>query len=340
MTGFVQLASTDVLGVALRFSSGIELGALRNVSMVFAQALSPSSPLWDALLRGSTAWLVAYPAPSMLKAIRLGLAADRCTMRLDWDRRCPSAHDGEEDRALRHRLVVTGARHSGVTSLVKMISRGPGAELGQHSSQDMRVYSVRVVLGDSDLMVSVVDKRSTAISTPLSSSLYAGHCACIFVFDAARIDESLEDVEGCIRDLWQTVGPDKFLLMPKLLICHKSDLLPDEPSAQPLSDAPTNARCLPRQCLDLLQKYDMDLVFTARGDQESADLAFALAADSWPHGEPSKVGRGLPTGRSLRNTKTRLRPTGTVVHPFPVVNTRPPIGNLFAELQARVPMTD
>merc|ERR1719217_272355 len=93
------------------------------------------------------------------------------------------------------------------------------------------IHSFRAQLGGSGIMARVVDKRSTAMSTPLSASLYKGPTACFFVFDAERMEETLTEVAWCIEELRTTVGPEKFKRIPKLLVCHKADLM-KSPSAR------------------------------------------------------------------------------------------------------------
>ena len=52
-----------------------------------------------------------------------------------------------------------------------------------------------------------------------SAALYNGHSAALFVFDASCMEDSLNKAAWCIAELKQTVGPNKFRLMPKLLVC-------------------------------------------------------------------------------------------------------------------------
>merc|ERR1739848_531168 len=138
------------------------------------------------------------------------------------------------------------------------------------------------------------DKRSTAISTPLSASLYKGPTACFFVFDAERMEETLTEVAWCIEELRTTVGPKKFSKIPKLLVCHKADLLKSPSTGQ--DNAPVGVASLPPMCRHLLAPYEMDLVMTTIHDQNSVDLAFALAAEQWPQQEPDVDHHAPPTG--------------------------------------------
>jgi len=251
---------------------------------------------------------------------------------------------------LRHRLIVTGARHSGISTLVRMMThtlndQEPLCPFAPPRGQDMCISSVCAVLDGTSLGVSVVDKRSTVISTPLSASLYKGHTACLFVLDAGRLEESVVQAAMCIEELQQTVGPAKFERMPKLLICHKADLLQDQLAASSCIDSPAWTSSLPPMCQALMKTYNMDLVFTKREDNSSAELAFALAAAHWPHEQPDDAMRHFPLVsfkqnlRRLRHTKTHVRrnyPVGRVV--CSGMRGRPV--NLFEELHARVPLVE
>jgi hypothetical protein len=227
--------------------------------------------------------------------------------------------------------------------LVKGLPAGASSQLPSAgaASQDMMVHSFRAELGGSGVMARVVDKRSTAISTPLSASLYKGPTACFFVFDASRMQETLTEVAWCIEELHTTVGPEKFNRIPKLLVCHKADLLPLPPAGSEESDAPVGVASLPPMCRQLLSAYQMDLVMTTIKDQSSVDLAFALAAEQWPQQGSDADLHVPPTGSDVAVHRASLRPTRTRVSSHPVVSpltqpgTRRP-GNLFEELQARV----
>eukprot|EP00930_Biecheleria_cincta_P053891 TRINITY_DN396_c0_g1_i2.p1 TRINITY_DN396_c0_g1~~TRINITY_DN396_c0_g1_i2.p1 ORF type:complete len:299 (-),score=36.80 TRINITY_DN396_c0_g1_i2:144-1040(-) len=135
-----QLAETDVLPIALGFCSGDILCALRCTGHLLADALPASSPTWDALLRTSYAWLGRSPAtPSMVRAGRLRRATERCQLQLgqNWSAlhcemsKSPAIQACGQDLCerplspeLRHRLIVTGARHSGISTLVRMMTHG------------------------------------------------------------------------------------------------------------------------------------------------------------------------------------------------------------------------
>ena len=58
-----------------------------------------------------------------------------------------------------------------------------------------------------------------------SAALYNGHTAALFVFDAGCMEDSLNKAAWCISELKQTVGPNKFRLMPKLLVCNSAEAL-------------------------------------------------------------------------------------------------------------------
>merc|ERR1719235_976631 len=120
--------------------------------------------------------------------------------------------------------------------LVKGLPAVAGAS-GESSSQDMMVHTFRAELAGRGVMARVVDKRSTAISTPLSASLYKGPTSCFFVFSAERMEETLTEVAWCIEELRTTVGPEKFSKIPKLLVCAKADSLPIPADTQKVSDA-------------------------------------------------------------------------------------------------------
>eukprot|EP00930_Biecheleria_cincta_P053890 TRINITY_DN396_c0_g1_i10.p1 TRINITY_DN396_c0_g1~~TRINITY_DN396_c0_g1_i10.p1 ORF type:complete len:349 (-),score=53.39 TRINITY_DN396_c0_g1_i10:31-1077(-) len=323
-----QLAETDVLPIALGFCSGDILCALRCTGHLLADALPASSPTWDALLRTSYAWLGRSPAtPSMVRAGRLRRATERCQLQLgqNWSAlhcemsKSPAIQACGQDLCerplspeLRHRLIVTGARHSGISTLVRMMTHGlddqePPCSLAAPRGQDMCISSVCAVIEGRSLDVSVVDKRSTVISTPLSASLYKGHTACLFAFDAGRLEETVVQAAMCIEELQQTVGPAKFHRMTKLLICHKADLLPSQHAATSCLDSPAWTLSLPPMCRALMETYGMDLVFTTQQDTSSAELAFALAAAQWPQDDPDDAMRHLLSRKcAMRHAPTPL----------------------------------
>jgi hypothetical protein len=211
---------------------------------------------------------------------------------------------------------------------------------GLPSSQDMMVHTFRAELGGRGVMARVVDKRSTAISTPLSASLYKGTTSCFFVFSAERMEETLTEVAWCIEELRTTVGPEKFSRIPKLLVCHKADLLKSPQAGQEKSDAPVGVASLPPMCRHLLATYKMDLVMTTVHDQNSVDLAFALAAEQWPQQGPDADPHAPPTGSAVSAHRASLRPTMTRVSSHPVVSPAIQPGyrfsrSLLEELQAR-----
>lgn len=314
------------------------------------EVVSESSPLWDSLLRRYTVLLQHPQIPgtddtnaAMLKSIRLGHAVDRCNLKLSRDVTMSVEGYGPV-KPQRHNLVVTGARRSGVSSLVRMLVKGlPEGASQLSSSQDMMIHSFRAQLGGSGVMARVVDKRSTAISTPLSASLYKGPTACFFVFDAERMDETLTEAAWCIEELRTTVGAEKFNRIPKLLVCHKADLIPSSSATAGLEelDAPVGVASLTPMCKHLLAAYQMDLVMTTIKDQSSVDVAFALAAEQWPQQESNVDDHVPPLGSALHAHRASLWPTRTRVSSHPVVSsaiqpgTRRP-GNLFEELQSRV----
>lgn len=329
MTTFQKLSETDVLPLALCFCNGTALAAVRSSSKACASAVPSTSPLWDALLHCSAAWLVAWPSEvrsSMSKAVRLGEDMDRCNMRIVTEKQS-SRSDLEEVQAHRHRIVVTGARKSGVSTIIRMLVRGPPEVAGppRGPSQDMNVHHLRAGVGCKNMLISVVDKRITAISTPFSASLYQGHTAALFVFDASRMEETLVEAASCIQELSQAVGPGKFASMPKFLICHKADLLLTPHSESHSPSAPAKAALLPNICQNLLQTYGMDLVFTTFRDQSSVDLAFALAAEQWPQQQPNVLGRQHPMVSAERVAEWTVNGGNF---------------NLFEELQARVHRID
>merc|ERR1712224_296899 len=214
------------------------------------------------------------------------------------------------------------------------------ASYGLPSSQDMMVHTFRAQLGGCGVMARVVDKRSTAISTPLSASLYKGPTSCFFVFDAERMEETLTEVAWCIEELRTTVGHEKFNKIPKLLVCHKSDLLRSPAGTREVSDAPVGVASLPPMCRHLLATYKMDLVMSTTHAQPSVDLAFALAAEQWPQQEPDAGPHAPPTGSAVSDHIASLRPTLTRVSSHPVVSPAIQPGyrqprSFIEELQAR-----
>lgn len=305
----------QVLNVALGYCNGASLTSLRQASPGLAEAVPSSSLLWQDLLRGSSVVLQGK-APSMLKAQRLGVLSERCRVR-DRGVEADAPSSTAISKQSRYRLIVTGARGSGISTLVRLLSRRNYEQT--NASKDMSVYSFAAELENVLLPVSVVDKRSTVRGTPLSAALYSGHTAALFVFDAGRMEDSLPKAAWCIEELRQTVGPKKFRLMPKLLVC------------------------LPAMCQALQATYGMDLVFTSRDDPPSAELAFALAAERWPEEDPDVESRTFPVGSSFNQTRQQLRPTRTIVRRNTVVNINPRTRrpeDLFDELLARVPVAE
>jgi hypothetical protein len=152
------------------------------------------------------------------------------------------------------------------------------------------------------------------------------------------MQETLTEVAWCIEELRTTVGPEKFGKIPKLLVCHKADLL-KSPAGQEESDAPVGVASLPPMCRHLLGVYGMDLVMTTIHDQNSVDLAFALAAEQWPRQEPDADPHAPPTGSAVSAHRASLRPTMTRVSSHPVVSPAIQPGSrqprsLLEELQA------
>jgi len=321
-SGLYILANTQFFSTAFQFCSGPTLCSLRACNRLLAEELPKTSHLWQELVAQSTAVLRPMPTTHMHQAIRLGRVLERCS-------RCGDAGGESEDKRLRHRIIVTGARHSGVSTLVQLMAEKSTNEPFSGIA-DMSVSSFGVDLEGHPLKISVVDKRSTAISTPFSAALYNGHTAALFVFDAGNM-ESLQTAVRCIEDLKQTVGSRKFQQMPKLLVCHKADLLP----------SPARSAVLPA-CRALLTDFGMDLVFTSQGDLSSVQLAFALVAERWPEQDPDKVSRRIPT-----IARHQLRPTRTVRRGFSyrlgtvVTETRRPgPANILEELRARVALVE
>ncbi|CAE7606402.1 NLE1 [Symbiodinium sp. CCMP2456] len=292
---FQDLANMQVLNVALGYCNGASLTSLRQASAGLAEALPSSSLLWQDLLKGSSVVLQGK-APSMLKAQRLGILSDRCRVR-DGGMEADAPSATAISKQSRYRLIVTGARASGISTLVRLLAHRNHEQTD--AGKDMSVYSFAAELEDVLLPVSVVDKRSTVRGTPLSAALYSGHTAALFVFDAGRMEDSLPKAAWCIEELRQTVGPKKFRLMPKLLVCHKADLL--MASEGPM-DADARAACLPAMCQALQATYGMDLVFTSKDDPPSAELAFALAAERKSAGPQLDV----PLGTSKEQLGTLL----------------------------------
>mmetsp|Transcript_53954 Transcript_53954/g.101184 ORF Transcript_53954/g.101184 Transcript_53954/m.101184 type:complete len:351 (-) Transcript_53954:135-1187(-) len=339
---FQELAETEVLPVALSFCSGASLAALRGLNKSLAEALPASSSLWQDLLRHGSVWLYGKASP-MCKARRLGVLSERCQLLGGRQAELADPVTAPSSKSSRHRLIVTGARRSGISTLVRQLA-GQDPE-PRERPKDMSVHNFVAALDGGPLHISVVDKRSTVIVTPLSAALYNGHTAALFVFDAGCMEDSLTKTAWCIEELRQTVGPTKFQLMPKLLVCHKADLLPLE-AGEDVSDADSRTTCLPPMCHALLSTYKMDLVFTSSKDPDSAQLALALAAEAWPEVDPDDASRKFPVGTAFSRTRQQLRPTRTVVKRRLVVNqntragSRPAPANLFEELLSRVPLAD
>eukprot|EP00931_Biecheleriopsis_adriatica_P030416 TRINITY_DN17929_c0_g1_i1.p1 TRINITY_DN17929_c0_g1~~TRINITY_DN17929_c0_g1_i1.p1 ORF type:complete len:371 (-),score=70.26 TRINITY_DN17929_c0_g1_i1:30-1043(-) len=327
------------------FCNGEDLCAARSARRSLAEAVPASSPLWDALLRRSGAWLGSCDrAPSMIQASRLAQASARCQLLLRHEEVDESCCE-PTDRQHRHRLIITGARDAGISTLVRMIC---GLQPCEPCNQDMHISSLRAQLAGTRLTVSVVDKRCTAISTPLSANLYRGHTASLFVFDAGRPD-TLRQAANCIKELQETVGLRKFEHMPKLLICHKADLLP--PQAEGFcQDMRARALSFPAEWRALVEAYSMDFIFTSRHDAASAELALALAAKNWPRAEPDILGQplsGASVKQHLKKVQTVVRrhhPVGRVLpsqqgaesgHRSVARRLRAP-GDLLAELRAVV----
>jgi len=189
------------------------------------------------------------------------------------------------------------------------------------------VLNFQAELGGAGVNISAVDKRSTVISTPLSASLYKGHTACLFLFDAGNMGLTLTEVAWCIDEMQQAVGMQKFLEMPKLLVCHKADLLPSNGSTSHSSfDIKEAVAAMPLMCWNMMQTYDLNLAFTTFRDQASVDLAFALVAEHWPKQEANISNFGMPMV-TLTGVTTLRRATSLTTHSR---------GNVFEELQARV----
>lgn len=323
--GIQTLANVQMLPFALKFCSGTTLSTLRTAASMFSEAIPESSLLWSELLSESSAFLHDDKTSTMQKAQRLSAAVERCKLQRE-DADAPIERP-PVNKSQRYRLIVTGARGSGISSLVQLMARRD--ELKSHQGKDMSLMNFSAELNNQKLSISAVDKRSTAIVTPFSAALYNGHSAALFVFDASCMEDSLNKAAWCIAELKQTVGPNKFRLMPKLLVCHKADLLPKE-SPQKL------LRQLPAICEALLTSYGMDLVFTSREDPGSVDLAVALAAEHWPETDPDDASRKFPT-----ISRQQLRPTRTVVRRNTVVNSQPRRpANILEELRARVPRVE
>lgn len=323
--GLQTLANVQMLPFALKFCSGTTLSMLRTAASMFSEAIPESSLLWGELLSESPAFL-HDKSSTMRKAQRLSAALERCKLQRE-DVDAAHAVMAPVNKSQRYRLIVTGARGSGISSLVQLIARRE--ELKSHQGKDMSLMNFSAELDNQKLSISAVDKRSTAIVTPFSAALYNGHTAALFVFDASCMEDSLNKAAWCIAELKQTVGPNKFRLMPKLLVCHKADLLPKESPEKLL-------RQLPAICEALLTSYGMDLVFTSREDPGSVDLAVALAAEHWPETDPDDASRKFPT-----ISRQQLRPTRTVVRRNTVVNLQPRRPeNILEELRARVPRVE
>lgn len=173
MVTLADLTNRDVLPVALRWCNGVSLATLRKSNKDMTEVVSESSPLWDSLLRRYTVLLQHPQIPgtddtnaAMLKSIRLGHAVDRCNLKLSRDVTMSVEGYGPV-KPQRHNLVVTGARRSGVSSLVRMLVKGlPEGASQLSSSQDMMIHSFRAQLGGSGVMARVVDKRSTPFRHP------------------------------------------------------------------------------------------------------------------------------------------------------------------------------
>lgn len=319
--GIQTLANIQMLPFALKFCSGTTLSMLRAAASMFLEAIPENSLLWEDLLFESPAWLRGKMS-TMQKAQRLSAAFDRCTLA----REDCTIETVPVSKSHRYRLIVTGARGSGISTLVRLLSRRYESK---SQGKDLSLMNFSASLNGQKLTISAVDKRSTTIVTPFSAALYNGHTAALFVFDAGCMEDSLNKAAWCISELKQTVGPNKFRLMPKLLVCHKADLLPKKSPQTLLQE-------LPAICQALLMTYGMDLVFTSQNDLSSVDLAFALAAEHWPEEDPDDASRKFPT-----ISRQQLRPTRTVVRRNTVVNLHPQRpANILEELRARVPRVE
>lgn len=301
MVSLCDLSCTEVLLPALSFCDALSLAGVRTANRTLAGGLPSTSPLWAGLLRlsgarlaGNECWLQRLsPSQSdMAQCLRLASAVARCTPRLARD---DALDDQAGDIGDRHRLVVSGARGSGISTLVRMMCRGPqqpnqAALAGARSDGDLEVYNLRAELGGTRVKASVVDKRSTAITTPLSASLYQGNTALAFVFDADRAEASLVEAAKCIRDVHHTVGDAKFEAMPKLLVCHKAELLQAPGIYTEGIYTCFKAESFPPMCGELLSMFGMHLVLTTFQEQASVDLLFALASEQWPRRGPVAAG--------------------------------------------------
>eukprot|EP00927_Polykrikos_kofoidii_P067414 TRINITY_DN62903_c0_g1_i1.p1 TRINITY_DN62903_c0_g1~~TRINITY_DN62903_c0_g1_i1.p1 ORF type:complete len:346 (-),score=56.54 TRINITY_DN62903_c0_g1_i1:283-1320(-) len=319
MASFEDLTCTEVLLPAVSFCDALSLVAVRAGSSGFAKGVPQTSPVWTGLLRLSGAKLAEAQQSDMAKALRLSHAIARIRPRLPRDTALDACLE-EQEGGQRHRFVVSGARGSGVSTLVRMMWQGPApadqaAPVGPQI--DMEVYSVRVDCDGVRVKASLVDKRSTAISTPLSASLYRGHTSAAFLFDAGRLEQTLAEAVWCIEDLRETVGEDKFHAMRKLLVCHKAELLLVEGETR-LSMA--SASCLPTKCWELLETFGMHLVLTSSESQESADMLLALAAEQWPQREPVAVGgKEMPVAPHADDPEHTFMSVGTRTRRAPPV---------------------
>lgn len=332
MASLQYLACTEVLLPALSFCDPLSLSGVRAASCSLSRGLPRTSPIWGEQLRLSGARLAGSETPAqceMAQCLRLARAVARCVPRLARD-------DALDDQAVesgdRHRLVVSGARGSGISTLVRMLCRGPQppdqeAPAGARRDVDLEVYSLRQELDSIRVKASVVDRRSTAITTPLSASLYQGNTALAFVFDADRIEASLVEAAECIRDVHHTVGEAKFDAMPKLLVCHKAELL----HAQGISAEGGGALAenFPPMCGELLATFGMHLVLTTFREQASADLLLAIASEQWPRRGPVAAGaKEIPvvTADDPEHTFTSVGTRNRGPRPVP--------GSMLEELQA------
>lgn len=273
----------------------------------------------------------------MAKACRLCFLVSRWTFRLP----CILEYRQEERRlresADRHRVVVTGARGSGISVVSRMLCRGlqdPVDVVARASHQDMNVYSCRMGLGEEPFYISVVDKRCSVVTTPLSASLYMGHTAVWFLFDAGNVDTSLAETKKSIEALRVTVGDAKFDFMPKLLLCHKSDLLPV------VGDTSHRVACMPPLCRELLERYHMSLVFTSADSQQSVDLAFGLVAEQWPQLEAQDIDTKEIPVVSAQDALRRTPWSNRTLRRPNIGPARTPPMTMLAELHSRVNRVD
>jgi len=176
--GIQTLANVQMLPFALKFCSGTTLSTLRTAASMFSEAIPESSLLWSELLSESSAFLHDDKTSTMQKAQRLSAAVERCKLQRE-DADAPIERP-PVNKSQRYRLIVTGARGSGISSLVQLMARRD--ELKSHQGKDMSLMNFSAELNNQKLSISAVDKRSTAIVTPFSAALYNGHSATRRIF--------------------------------------------------------------------------------------------------------------------------------------------------------------